>query len=504
MNEGASKDGVERGRECDALEREIAQRARTESTLREREEQFRALLSASSEVLYRMSPDWTEMRQLSGGGFLSDTVAPERDWAEKYIPPQEQPRVHAAIQDAVRNRRPFELEHQVRRNDGSTGWTLSRAVPRIDAAGEIKEWIGAASDVTARKEAEQALRESEELLRQFGDASSDLLWIRNAETLQLEYLSPAFETIYGVSRELALAGDNLFQWAELILPEDRARALQSVARVRENERVSFEFRIRRPRDGAIRWLRNHDFPMVDAAGSVCRIGGIARDVTALKSAVEHQQLLLGELQHRVRNTLAVIRSIVRRTAERSETIDDFFSHLDGRIDAFSRVQVAVTRDPLAGFDLAELVSEELRVCAAREGEQFTVEGPQVRLKAKAAESIGLAIHELATNALKHGAYTSDRGHVGVRWWKEQRDSGPWLSLEWKESGMEGHTVEQGREGFGTVLLQQSLPYDLGAEVTRSFEPSGFRCTIGFPFEPNASFTADWPVVLQATGSRGES
>lgn len=485
MNEGATKD--QRGQQSDALQREIAQHARTESTLREREDQFRALASASSDVLYRMSPDWSEMRQLSGGDFLSDTVAPELDWSEKYIPHEEQPRVHAAIQDAVRNQSPFELEHRVRRHDGSIGWTLSRAVPRIDAAGSIKEWIGAASDITARKEAEQALRESEELLRHFGDASSDLLWIRDAETLQLEYLSPAFEAIYGVPREQALAGNNLFQWAELILPEDRSRALQNIEHLRAGERVSYEFRICRPQDGAVRWLRNHDFPMVDGNGTVRRIGGITRDITVLKAAVEHQQLLLAELQHRVRNTLAVIRSIVRRTAERAETIDDFVSHLDGRIGAFSRVQVGVTRDPVAGFDLAELVSEELRVCAVREGEQFTLQGPQVRLKGRVAESMGLAIHELATNAVKHGAYTSERGHVHVCWRKEPRDAVAWLSLDWKESGMDGRPVRQAREGFGTILLQQSLQYDLGAQVTRLFEPSGFHCTITFPSGANASF-----------------
>ena len=203
---------------------------------------------------------------------------------------------------------------------------------------------------------------------------------------------------------------------------------------------------------------------------------------SLKLALEVQQLLVAELQHGVRNTLAVIRSIVRRTAENSETVEDFAAHLDGRIGAYSRVQMAVTRDPLAGFDLAELISEELRACAAREGEQFSLRGPSVRLKPKAVERIGLAMHELATNALKHGALTSERGHIDVRWLEEQRDGKVWLSLEWKESGMMGRRVEQRREGFGTILLRHTLRYDLGAEVTPVYEPSGFRCEIAFPLE----------------------
>jgi two-component sensor histidine kinase len=220
--------------------------------------------------------------------------------------------------------------------------------------------------------------------------------------------------------------------------------------------------------------------MTDQHGKVRRVGGIDRDISALKQAVDHRQRLHAELQHRVRNTLAVIRWIVRRTGESSETVEDFATHLDGRIDAFSRVQLAVSRDPLAGFDLAELISEELRACAAREGERYALRGPPVRLKAKAADDIALAGHELATNAVKHGAFTVLVGRIDVRWEKKVRGNETWLLLEWKESGMASHPVEQRREVFGTILLRHSLTYDLGAEVTRVFEPSGFRCEIALP------------------------
>jgi PAS domain S-box-containing protein len=330
------------------------------------------------------------------------------------------------------------------------------------------------------------LQESEARFREFAEASSDVLWTRDAETMQWEYLSPAFDDVYGISRDVALSGNDLVQWTNLILPEDRSLAFDCISRARAGERVSFEYRIMWPKDGKLRWLRSNVFPMLDHHGRVRRIGGIGRDVTALKLALDHQRRLLAELQHRVRNTLAVIRSIVRRTAENSETFEDFASHLDGRIAAFSRVQMAVTRDPLAGFDLAELISEELRACAARDGEQFCLHGPAVRLEAKAAERMTLAIHELATNALKHGAFSVERGHIDVRWLTEERRGEPWLSLEWKESGMGGRPVEQRREGFGTMLLRHTLPYDLRAEVTRAYEPGGFRCEIAFPLEARAA------------------
>jgi PAS domain S-box-containing protein len=349
--------------------------------------------------------------------------------------------------------------------------------------GGINGTITVAAEIDARKPS-AALAESEPLFRQFAEASSDVLLIRNAETMRWEYLSPAFEQTFGMPREDALARDGLLQWLELIVPEDRAQAHDCVLRARAGERVSFEYRV--IRGGELRWLRSNVFPMLDESGRVQRIGGIVRDITEVKSAVRHRERLLAELQHRVRNTLAVIRSIVRRTAESSETVDEFAGHLDGRIGAFARVQVALTRDPLAGFDMAELIAEELRACVAREGEQFTLRGPAVRLQPKTAESIGLAVHELATNAVKHGALAVAGGHVEVFWRRETRHGQAWLSLDWSESGMTGRRVAQTREGFGTLLLLRTLPYDLGATVARTFAPSGFRCNISFPLAASAS------------------
>lgn len=144
--------------------RDITTRKANAEALRASEERLHALVTASSEVMYSMSPDWSEMRQLSGGGFLADTGTTKGTWLEDYIPTEDQPQVVRAIQDAVRERVTFELEHRVRRADGSIGWTASRAVPLMDASGAVRGWFGAASDVTARKEAETALRRVNETL----------------------------------------------------------------------------------------------------------------------------------------------------------------------------------------------------------------------------------------------------------------------------------------------------------------------------------------------------
>jgi len=369
-------------------------------------------------------------------------------------------------------------------DDGREIWTRVSTVPMRNRDGSVKGAVAVVTDIDALKRSDAALGESEERFRQFAEASSDVLWIWNANSQRWDYLSPAFERVYGMSRQDALDGDSLLQLAQLIVPDDRERALDCFARARAGQRVSFEYRIMQ--DGRTRWLRSNVFPMFDTHGRVQRIGGIDRDITELKASLEHQRTLLVELQHRVRNTLAVIRSIVRRTAESSETIDDFASHLDGRIGAFSRVQVALTRDPLAGFDLAALIGEELRACATREGKQFTLRGPAVRLKPKVAESIGLAVHELATNAVKHGAFTVVGGRIEVVWCRQEKDGKPWLSLDWTESGMLGRPVAQFREGFGTMLLRQTLQYDVGATVISAFEPDGFRCNIAFPLPADRS------------------
>ena len=141
-----------------AVTSDVSERKQSEELLRKSEERFRALVNASSDVVYRMSPDWSEMRELDGREFIADTGKPRKDWLNEYIHPEDQPIVLRTIREAVRTKSMFELEHRVRRTDGTLGWTNSRAVPLLDKNGEILEWFGAATDVTARKEAEEKFR----------------------------------------------------------------------------------------------------------------------------------------------------------------------------------------------------------------------------------------------------------------------------------------------------------------------------------------------------------
>jgi PAS domain-containing protein len=175
-----------------------------EAALRGSEEQMRALLSTSSEVLYRMSPDWTEMRELAGGGFLADTISPNEAWLSNYIHPEDQDLVDRAIRHAIATKGVFNLEHRVLQEDGSVGWTVSHAVPILDAASEIREWFGAASDVTSRKRADESLRASEQRLRLIVENVRDYaIFFTDRAGLITDWL-PGAVNVFGCSVEEAV------------------------------------------------------------------------------------------------------------------------------------------------------------------------------------------------------------------------------------------------------------------------------------------------------------
>ena len=201
-----------------------------------------------------------------------------------------------------------------------------------------------------------------------------------------------------------------------------------------------------------------------------------------RKAEERQRLLLAELQHRVRNTLGVVRSIARRSALTSSTVEEYASHLDGRLSAFARSQAFVTRDPEAGVDLEYLVAEELLAYHAREGEQVQVSGPSIRLQPKPAETLVLALHELATNAVKYGALAKPEGRIAVTWQIDRTGGTPQLVFEWVEKN--GPKIDKpARRGFGSELLEQTLAFELKARTTLSFDPGGLHCKIVIPLGP---------------------
>ena len=183
---------------------------------------------------------------------------------------------------------------------------------------------------------------------------------------------------------------------------------------------------------------------------------------------------LAEFQHRVKNLMANIRSIARRTAGTSANLEDFSEHFDGRLVALTRTFRILARAGTFDIDLEELVREELLSHAA--GDLAHVEGPVLRLPQHSAEALGLAIHELAVNAVKFGALAHAGPELAICWTSD--DDG--LKLEWREKGVAAVDPKPARRGFGREWIERGLPYQLGAQTALEFLPGGVVCTIFVP------------------------
>lgn len=280
--------------------------------------------------------------------------------------------------------------------------------------------------------------------------------------------------------------------ARAVHPDDVGRMFDSIQKasdVKGDGRYDIDYRLAKA-DGEYRWLRvrgQAEFEGEGAARRAVRIVGASRDVTIEKEAEavlrerdRHSRMLLAELQHRVRNTLAVIRSIVRRTALGSSTVEEFEQHVDGRLSAFARTQAYVTRDPEGGIDLELIVRDELVAHATGANHGVTIEGPKVRLAAEQADTIGLAIHELTSNALKHGALADDGNKVSVSWSVAGSGDKRRLTFCWMEKLNDRALKEPQRTGFGTELLDRIMRYDLDAEPELNFGSDGFSYKVVIP------------------------
>ncbi|OAH18376.1 CheR family methyltransferase [Methylorubrum populi] len=333
-------------------------------------------------------------------------------------------------------------------------------------------------DITARKQAEAALRESEERFRQFADASADVLWIRNARTLEFEYVGPAFEALYGAALG-SFGQDHLRSWLKLISPKDRKAVIDSFRRVRAGARVSQTFRIRRPSDGEELWLANASFPLFDDRGQVHRIGGIASDVTEAKRAAERQDVLVKELQHRSRNLLGVVTSLATRTVGQGAPVESFTT----RLNALGRAQALLSRSGNDTVEVNALVHAELAAYTSGAAQRIKISGPRVLLTSEQVQNFALALHELTTNAVKYGALKDETGSLSVTW-ERVTNSGQdkRMALNWIESGVSIAPHFLSRRGYGRELIENALAYALQGRTEYVLGLDGLRCRIELPLK----------------------
>jgi two-component sensor histidine kinase len=206
-----------------------------------------------------------------------------------------------------------------------------------------------------------------------------------------------------------------------------------------------------------------------------------RDITAEKQAQEHQRLLINELNHRVKNTLATVQSIASQTLRDVSSPGDAREAIDNRLMALSRAHDVLTRENWEGAGLREIVDQAVAPYASSGERRFKVGGSDVRLSPRTALALAMALQELATNAVKYGALSTETGTVRIEWRLDRDEAPPRLHLEWMESG--GPPVTRpNRRGFGTRLIERGLAQDLDGEVRIEFAPAGVICTVDAPLQ----------------------
>jgi signal transduction histidine kinase/DNA-binding response OmpR family regulator len=494
---------------ADYLERKEA-----EQKLRDSEERFRAFISATSEVVFRLSPDGTEMRYLQGREFVDHTLEPSRTWLDKYIHPDDQPQVLAAIQQAVPARSIIELEQRVIRRDGSLGWMHTRAIPILDDDGEIVEWFGAAGDVTLRKAAEAALHDSEERERQRRNELETILSAipaavfiaedrdcrritANRAACQLVRIpeggnasksaptdeNPTHFEIYSTTGE-HLAPDQL--------PMQRAAATGAYIEGFEHE-LRFS-------DGDRKLLLGNALPLFYAAGNVRGAVGAFLDITERKHQEEQIRLLLREVNHRSKNMLALVQAVARQTAVTSP--DDFLERFTERIHSLAAAQDLLIRNDWRSVPLGDLICVHLAHFADLVGSRISIAGPPVSVTPTASQTLGMVMHELATNAAKHGALSTSDGRIDITWSVEIDGAlEPPFTISWREHG--GPTVQEpARRGFGSTVISKMVERSVHGEVVLDYAPSGLTWRLTCPAARITDarfgqFAAGWPPSREA-------
>lgn len=324
-------------------------------------------------------------------------------------------------------------------------------------------------DISEQADAERALRRSQQRLDLAVEAhaigifdwhvpSGRVVWNREEETL------------FGLPPG-NFSGD-IGGWRDRLVAEDLARmdVELTAAMAARQETVAFQFRIRRP-DGVVRWVEGAARFLYAPDGTPHRMVGTNMDVTDRKMAEQHQRLLINELNHRVKNTLAIVQGIAWQSFRSSGMARSAIEAFEGRLSALSAAHDVLTRQSWEAATMASIVAGAVAPHHAGDG-RLTAEGPSVELEPKTAVALGLAMHELATNAVKYGALSTAAGRVEVRW---AVDAGL-LRLTWRES--DGPLVSMpSRRGFGARLLEQGLAEELRGAVRLEFRPEGVLCVV---------------------------
>jgi two-component sensor histidine kinase len=332
-----------------------------------------------------------------------------------------------------------------------------------------------------RRQAEERRQATERELRQYSDrlklatqAGKVGLWDWEIEPDRITWTDSLF-TIHGLDK--ADFDATFADWIGHVHPDDRDFVARAVERsVRDDAPYELEMRTLKP-NGEVTWL--YATAIVSRQdGRAVRMAGAVVDITERKLAENQRDLMVAELSHRVKNTLATVVSIARQSLSRSSSLAEANRSLEGRIQALAQTHSRLAEANWAGVPLETMLRDELAPYIGDEG-NVRLSGPHVTFRPKVAVVLGMAFHELATNAAKYGALSVKGGVVSVAWQIEPH-SGQ-LTVTWKESG--GPPVEApGSGGFGRLLLERALASDLGGKVELNFARDGLECVISLALD----------------------
>jgi PAS domain S-box-containing protein len=366
-----------------------------------------------------------------------------------------------------------EDERWHQRKDGSRFWGSGLLMPLHD---HVDSFAKILRDRTEHHQAEERLRENEARFRLLATSIPQLVF-RSRGTGERTWGSPQWEEFTGLSdpesRELG--------WLEAVYPEDREATLAAWRDAQASGAYYIEHRICRSADGEYRWHQTRARPVNGDAGTTTDWVGTSTDIHELRGLQERQQVLMAELQHRTRNLLALIQSMARQTLRTSGSLEAFGTEFESRLRALSRVQGLLAQTDHEAIDLYALVAAQLAAHRDAEAGKVTIEGPPVEVPPGSAQALALALHELATNAVKYGALGQPSGKLSVTWDVEEDGGRRRLTLDWRESGvpMSGTELPTSR-GYGSELIERALPYQLKAKTKLEFGADGVRCAIAVP------------------------
>jgi PAS domain S-box-containing protein len=448
-----------------------------EDALRHSEARFRAVFQAIVEGVVFLNVDGeVEMANDAVlrvyGHSLEELIDPMRDLRRRIVhsdgtPFEEEQRpVMIALRtgEAVRD-----VEMGVPMADGSVRWRLVNAQPVHDDEGRLLGAVASFFDITDRRRAEQALRESEARFRGIYEHAATGIAITDMQGRFLQ-CNPAYARMLGYS-EMELRD---YESIQLVHPDDRNANRVEIDRLLRQEVPSFEIINRYVcKDGTTLWVRKFVSLLCNSEGRATNIMALVTDMTERMNYQQKIESLLREVNHRAKNMLAVVQAIARSTA--ASEADDFQERFSERIRALAAAHDLLVNSEWQGVDLAELVTSQLAPFEDSLGSRISANGPPLRISASAAQTLAMVVHELSTNAAKYGALANDAGHVEMSW----SCDGSAFDMRWVERG--GPRVNKpDRRGFGTVVLDNMARMALSADVSVDYAPEGLtwrlRCS----------------------------